>query len=111
MLTTVGSGSFLFVPVLQGDNIKERRLNEQSIYNIVKEYGVRLGVPTLAPHDLRRTHARLGRDAGADLDQIQAGLGHASVTTTQAYVGGNQNLQRAPGDMIDVDWTGNEGKE
>ena len=111
MLTTVTPVSFLFVPVLQGDNLKERRLNEQSIYNIVKEYGERLGIPTLAPHDLRRTNARLSRESGADMEQIQTALGHESADTTKRYIGSNQNFQRGPGDMIDVDWTGKEGKE
>ena len=38
-----------------------------------------------APHDLRRTCARLCRDAGGELDQIQFLLGHVSVQTTETY--------------------------
>jgi integrase len=39
----------------------------------------------LAPHDLRRTCARLCHAAGGELEQIQFLLGHASVQTTERY--------------------------
>lgn len=41
----------------------------------------------VAPHDLRRTLAKLMRDAGVSLEQITATLGHSSLTTTQIYLG------------------------
>src|SRR4051812_471522 len=58
------------------------------------------GVPGLAPHDLRRTCAKLCRAAGGELEQIQMLLGHASVQTTEKYLGTKQNLIRAPNDAI-----------
>jgi integrase len=39
----------------------------------------------VAPHDLRRTYAKLAHKGGARLDQIQLSLGHASLTTTERY--------------------------
>ena len=45
------------------------------------------GFGTVAPHDLRRTCARLCHQAGGELEQIQFLLGHVSVQTTERYLG------------------------
>ena len=42
----------------------------------------------------RRTFAKLCRQAGGDLEQIQMLLGHASIQTTERYLGSRQNLAR-----------------
>src|ERR1700724_2952600 len=55
----------------------------------------RAGLKTLAPHDLRRTCARLCHLAGGELEQIQFLLGHASVETTERYLGCKQRLSQA----------------
>jgi integrase len=57
-------------------------------------------VAGLAPHDLRRTAAKLCRAAGGELEQIQLLLGHASVQTTERYLGTKQDLVHAPNDGI-----------
>jgi predicted permease len=44
-----------------------------------------VGVPGIAPHDLRRTCAKLCRAAGGELEQIQLLLGHASAQTTGTW--------------------------
>ncbi len=44
------------------------------------------GIDKLAPHDLRRTCARLCHLAGGELDQIQFLLGHVSIQTTEALL-------------------------
>jgi integrase len=54
----------------------------------------------IAPHDLRRTFAKLAYKGGAGLDQIQLSLGHASIKTTEKYLGVEQNLHDAPCDKI-----------
>ncbi len=46
----------------------------------------------IAPHDLRRTCARLCHSAGGELEHIQFLLGHSSVQTTERYLGCKQNL-------------------
>ena len=52
------------------------------------------------PHDLRRTTVKLCRAAGGELEQIQLLLGHASVQTTERYLGTKQDLVHAPNDGI-----------
>jgi integrase len=51
----------------------------------VKEYAGKLGISKLAPHDLRRSCARLCHESGGELEQIQFLLGHVSVQTTEKY--------------------------
>lgn len=46
----------------------------QSVFEIVERYSKRLGVP-VAPHDLRRTFAKLAHRGHAPLEQIQLSLG------------------------------------
>jgi integrase len=54
----------------------------------------------LAPHDLRRTCAKLCHVNGGELEQIQFLLGHASVLTTERYLGYKQNLEEPVNDRF-----------
>jgi len=54
----------------------------------------------LAPHDLRRTCARLCHLAGGELEQIQFLPGHVSIQTTEKYLGCKQKLREAINDLI-----------
>jgi integrase len=67
---------------------------------IIRRYGALIGVPDLNPHDLRRTLAKLSRRGGADLETIQATLGHASIKTTEIYLAAGEHSNA--GDYIDV---------
>jgi integrase/recombinase XerD len=60
-------------------------LSPSGVYQILTGYASTLGVK-LAPHDCRRTHARLARDGGASLECIQRTLGHANQATTERYI-------------------------
>ena len=60
-------------------------LSSSAVRDIVRRYGRAIGVPDLAPHDLRRTMARLSRNGGAPMETIQKTLGHASLRTTEIY--------------------------
>jgi hypothetical protein len=60
-------------------------------------------VPALAPHDLRRTCARLCHQAGGELEQIQFLLGHVSVQTTERYLGCKQRFRNAVNDRIGLE--------
>lgn len=78
-------------------------LSSQSILALAAHYGAQLGVK-LKAHDARRTCAKLCRAAGGDLEQIQMLLGHASIQTTERYLGSRQNLADAPNDHLGLGW-------
>ena len=73
------------------------------LWETVREAASRAGIETLAPHDLRRTCARLCRLAGGELDQIQFLLGHVSIQTTERYLGCKQRLRCAVNDQIGIE--------
>jgi len=56
-----------------GDGVTER-----VVWHVVKQYARKLGLPQVAPHDLRRSCAKLCHASGGELDQIQFLLGHVS---------------------------------
>jgi integrase len=69
-------------------------------WNFGVGYATAAGVSGIAPHDLRRTCAKMCRASGGELEQIQLLLGHASVQTTERYLGTRQDLIHAPNDGI-----------
>jgi integrase len=75
-------------------------MTTQAAWEVVRLYGERIGVSELAPHDLRRTFAKLAHRGRAALEQIQMSLGHASVLTTERYLGVRQDLTDAPCDRL-----------
>jgi len=52
---------------------------------------------------MRRTCTKLFRESGGDLEQIQFLLGHASIQTTERYLGSRQNLKEAVNDRLGLD--------
>ena len=46
-------------------------VTEKLVRHVVKEFAAKVGINKLAPHDLRRSCARLCRAAGGELEQIQ----------------------------------------
>ena len=73
------------------------------IWAIVKANAKSCGLPSVAPHDLRRTCARLCHQAGGELDQIQFLLGHVSIQTTERYLGCKQRFRDAVNDHIGLE--------
>jgi site-specific recombinase XerD len=90
----------VFRPVNRADQVAREGLGEKVVWQLIKPYAETAGVPGIAPHDLRRTCAKLCRAAGGELEQIQLLLGHASVQTTERYLGTKQDLVHAPNDAI-----------
>ena len=78
-------------------------VSEKVVWHVVKEFAEKIGVAKLAPHDLRRTCARLCRAAGGELEQIQFLLGHVSVQTTERYLGCVQRIAAAVNDRIGIE--------
>jgi len=84
---------YLFRAISKGGEMG-KRLSARALHNVVAAYA------DISPHDLRRTHAKLAYQGGAHLDQIQLTLGHASIATTERYLGTELELHNAPGDHL-----------
>jgi site-specific recombinase XerD len=88
--------------------VRPTRLSVRAMQEILKRYPLYAdgGMITVAPHDLRRTYARLLHDAGVKLVAIQQNLGHATLETTLRYVGSLDIAQRQPPSILrpDMRW-------
>jgi integrase/recombinase XerD len=89
----------MFRGVNRHGHVMQRRISAQAVFEIVKSNAGRLEFE-VGPHDLRRSFARLAHLGHAPLEQIQLSLGHASVVTTEIYLGVKQNLHDAPCDHL-----------
>ena len=78
-------------------------MTDRVVWHVVKDHAAKLGLPQLAPHDLRRSCARLCHVAGGELEQIQFLLGHVSVQTTVKYLGCKQRIRNAVNDRIGIE--------
>ena len=75
-------------------------VSESVVWYVVRDCARRLEIDHLAPHDLRSTCAKLCHVSGGELEQIQFLLGHASVLTTERYLGCKQNLEEPVNDRF-----------
>jgi integrase len=91
---------YVFRPVNRAGRLPGDILGEKVVWQLIKPYAEAAGVPGIAPHDLRRTCAKLCRAAGGELEQIQMLPGHASVRPTERYLGTKQDLVHTPNDAI-----------
>jgi len=73
-----------------------------ALYDIVQKRGAQIDKPDLQPHDLRRTYAQLGYDAGVPVAQISKLLGHASIETTQQYLNLDLDLECTVSDFVPI---------
>jgi len=78
-------------------------VTEKVVWYVVRNFAKALGIEKIAPHDLRRTCARLCRVAGGELEQIQFLLGHVSVQTTERCLGSKQKIRDAVNDRIGIE--------
>jgi len=97
------SNGKLFRCVCRADRTWGDFMTDRVIWHVVKDYAATLGLPQLAPHDLRRSCARLCHVAGGELEQIQFLLGHVSVQTTEKYLGCKQRIRNAVNDRIGIE--------
>src|ERR1700685_1500027 len=90
----------VFRAVSRHGNAGGKSLSENVVWYVVRNCAQRMQLDHLAPHDLRRTCAKLCHVNGGELDQIQFLLGHASVLTTERYLGCKQNLEQPVNDRF-----------
>lgn len=83
-----GFGSYRTTVALWG-----RPVGANGILNAVQARGKSIGIPDLAPHDLRRTFAGLLEAKGKRIEEISKALRHSNVGTTQRYL--EQNPAKA----------------
>ena len=89
----------VFLATRRGGHVQGVGMTAQAIFDVVKVYAGQINVD-VRPHDLRRTFAKLAHKGKAPLEQIQMSLGHASIQTTERYLGVSQDLQSAPCDVL-----------
>jgi len=82
----------IFRAVARTGKVWGKGISQNVVWYVVRACCERVGLEHIAPHDLRRTCAKLCHDSGGELEQIQFLLGHASVQTTERYLGCKQNL-------------------
>ena len=90
-------------------------LSAAAVRDIVRKRGRMIGIPDLAPHDLRRTFSTLSKAGGAPIEMIQQALGHASIQTTERYLKTAQSSNagdyiQLPNDYIQLKTKGTETK-
>ena len=66
-------------------SFKGYKMRREAMWNLIKKYAARIGVPEISPHSLRHSFATHMLTRGVDLRQVQEMLGHESIVTTQIY--------------------------
>ncbi len=93
----------LFRCVCRAGKLWGHGISEKTVWHVVKKTPTSMNIPRLAPHDLRRSCARLCHDSGGELEQIQFLLGHVSVQTTERYIGCKQRLRIAVNNRLGIE--------
>ena len=92
----------MFRAIRKNGTVWGDRINVNVVWHVVNRYCRSIGLEHVAPHDLRRTCAKLCHASGGELEQIQFLLGHVSVQTTERYLGCKQNLSHPVNDRFQI---------
>jgi integrase len=93
----------VFRAINQAGRVWGDGMSPKVLWDVVRAAAARAAIDKLAPHDLRRTCARLCHLAGGELDQIQFLPGHISIQTTERYLGCKQKLRIAVNDRLGIE--------
>lgn len=93
----------IFRAINKAGRIAAHGFSPKVIWGVVKEACSACNLGNVAPHDLRRTCARLCHERGGELEPIQFLLRHVSVQATERYLGCKQRLQNAVNDSIGIE--------
>ena len=90
----------LLRPVSKKGRLVGEELSDWAVWSVVEISAKTIGIERFGAHDLRRTCAKLCRKNGGDLEQIKFLLGHASIQTTERYLGSEQEIAVAVNDNL-----------
>lgn len=93
----------IFRAINKAGRIASQGFSPKVIWSVVTAACTRCDLAGVAPHDLRRTCARLCHEAGGEIEQIQFLLGHESLQTTERYLGCKQRLRNAVNDHLGLE--------
>lgn len=78
--------AYFFVPVLaSGRLLTSRRMNDETVYQMMRRRSMEALNRVVSPHDMRRSFASTLLDANVDLNTVRIALGHSDIRTTQIY--------------------------
>ena len=89
-----------FRPVNRADNCKATALSEKVVWQLLQPYAEAAGLGGIAPHDLRRSCAKMCRAAGGELGADSIASGPRIGADDRAVLGTKQDLVHAPNDGI-----------
>ena len=92
----------LFALIGRAGQLKAERLSTQAVYNLLRKRSKQAGIPSLSPHDMRRSLITHLLDGGADLLVVSRIAGHASVVTTARYDRRGEESKRKALELIHV---------
>lgn len=95
----------LFCPVKKGGEIQLRRMNDQTVHDVVAKLARRAGIPKLTPHDFRRTVIGDLLEH-VDLATVARVVGHSNPATTASYDRRPERTRRRAFELLHVPFDG-----
>jgi integrase/recombinase XerD len=80
-----GPSSPIFCRIRKSQQLTDKPLSAQAVYNIVTSLSKQAGIGCCTPHDLRRTFITNQLEKGVDINRVSKMAGHCDITTTAIY--------------------------